>query len=425
MNHIDLKKIILEQEKNIKMTSFGATRACLASIANFIDNPQALIITGVRRGGKSTLLAQIMHKYYPDGVYYLSFEDERLINFQVEDFNYLYETFVELYGERKVFFFDEIQNVQQWEAFVRRMQDNGFKFFITGSNSNLLSSELATKLTGRSISIELLPFSFPEFLNFKNVTLENNYLYDTATRGLLKKYFHEYLIHGGIPLYVLYKNTEILKSIYDDILYKDVIARYEIKEIKAMRELAVILFSNMASLFSYNKLKNILKLGSPNTVKNYVEYLEKTFLVFTVNRYTPSLAQQTIANKKIYCVDNGMVESISFQFSKNSGKYLENLVFLELRRRGHEIFYYKTNDDFEVDFLLRQGTEITELIQVTEHLNDKETRDREIRSLTKAMQETGCKNCLILTLDNTETIDLPNLNANINVLPIYQWLLAD
>lgn len=416
-----LREIILEQEKNRQTVDLGIKRSVLDIVLKQISLSHAVVISGIRRSGKSTLLNQIISNCYEKGVYYLNFEDERLVDFAVTDFNNLYETFLELYGERKVFFFDEIQNVPKWEIFVRRMQDKGCKFFITGSNASLLSKELGTKLTGRCVSIELYPFSFVEFLSFKDYKLQKNALSYTAERAAIKKHFAEYLKHGGMPEYLKYKDPTLLKRVYEDILYRDIVARYDIKQVKVLRELGLYLLSNIGGLFSYNNLKKVLGVGSMNTIKSYADFLENSFLIFLINRFSYSLKQQFVANKKIYCIDNGLAESVAFQFSKNKGKFLENLVFLELKRRYPEIYYYKTANNLEVDFLVKSGRKDIALIQVADNLDSEKTKQRETGALTRAMDELKLKSALILTEDSEEEIKL-NGKAII-VQPIYKWLL--
>jgi predicted AAA+ superfamily ATPase len=328
---------------------------------------------------------------------------------------------IELFGERKVFFFDEIQNVKKWEMFVRRMQERGFKFFVTGSNASLLSKELATKLTGRTVMLELYPFSFNEYLTFKGYSLDRSNLFLTQERGKIKRLFNEYLEKGGMPEYLKYKEDTVLKRVYEDILYRDIVARYEIKEIKALRELGFYLLSNIGNLFSYNKLKGALGLGSVNTVKSYAEYLENAFLIFPVNVFSYSLKQQFIAPKKIYCIDNGLANAISFRFSKNQGSFLENLVFLELKRRYPEIYYYKTRNNLEVDFLLKEAGTTKALIQVTQSLSNIQVRQRELKALGLAMEELKLNKAIILTEEEEEQIRLKN--KIIQVKPVYKWLL--
>lgn len=416
-----LKEIILEQEKDRRDVDAGVPRAALNVALQHASLPHAIVVSGVRRCGKSTLLNQIISNLYKKGVYYLNFEDERLVDFTVEDFNPLYEMFLELYGDKKVFFFDEIQNVPQWELFVRRMQGKGCKFFITGSNASLLSRELGAKLTGRNVNVELFPFSFTEFLSFKGFQLSRNGLSLTSERASIKRHFAEYLRHGGMPEYLKYRDATVLKRVYEDILYRDIVARYGIKRVKPLRELGLYLLSNIGGTFSYNNLKKVLGVGSMNTIKSYADFLENSYLIFLINKFSYSLPEQFVALKKIYCIDNGLAESVAFQFSRNKGKFLENLVFLELRRRFPEIYYYKTKNNLEVDFLIKSGRNDLELVQVTDNLDDEKTRRRELGALTKAMDELKLKTALILTEDTEERI--ASEGKVVTVKPIYKWLL--
>lgn len=417
-----LKEIVLEQEKDRQDIDAGIPRAALSIASRHATLPHAVVVSGVRRSGKSTLLNQIISDLYKKGVYYFNFEDERLVDFDVDDFNHLYEVFLELYGDKKIFFFDEVQNVPQWEVFVRRMQGKGCKFFITGSNASLLSKELGTKLTGRNVNVELFPFSFMEFLSFKGFQLSKNGLSLTSERAAIKKYFAEYLKYGGMPEYLKYQDTTLLKRLYEDILYRDIVARYGIKQVKPLRELGLYLLSNIGGTFSYNNLKNVLGLGSMNTIKRYADFMENSYLIFLVSKFSYSLKQQFVSLKKIYCIDNGLSEAVAFQFSKNKGKFLENLVFLELRRKFQEIYYYKTTNNLEVDFLFKSGKNDLKLIQVADNLDNEKTRQRELNALEKAMDELKLKTALILTEDTEEEIVLKG--KVLMVKPIYKWLLG-
>lgn len=421
MDYSELKSIVVEQKKQLDNIPVGIERELLAKVSRYFETPHIVILSGMRRTGKSTLQKQIQQAHFKSSEYFFNFEDERLLNFTVSDFNKLYEVFVELYGQQNIFFLDEIQNIPNWEMFIRRMQDKGFKFFITGSNASLLSRELGTKLTGRHITLTLYPFSFLEYLSFKGFKFEIDMLLQTQYRGIIKNHFQEYLQNGGLPEYLQYQDSSLLKRTYEDILYRDIITRYDINSVKAFRELCLYLLSNIGTLVSYRKLAATLEIGSVTTVKNYLEYLENSFLFFTLQKYSPSLKKQNIANKKIYCLDNGLIEAIAFQFSKNSGHYLENLVYIELRRREKEIYYYQTKNSLEVDFVVRQGREIVELIQVCEGFHQPATRKREISALLAALEETNIAQGLILTLDHQEEIKLEG--KTIIVTPIYQWLL--
>jgi len=423
MNKSLLKEIVLEQEEDRRNIEVGIPRDALHAASWHATLPHAVVVSGVRRSGKSTLLNQIISDLYKTGVYYFSFEDERLVDFNVEDFNHLYEVFLELHGEKKVFFFDEVQNVPRWELFVRRMQEKGCKFFITGSNASLLSKELGTKLTGRHVGVELFPFSFKEFLSFRGFRLSKNGLSLTSERALLKKHFADYLKHGGMPEYLKYQDATLLKRVYEDILYRDIVARYGIKQVKPLRELGLYLLSNIGGTFSYNNLKKVLGLGSMNTIKRYADFMENSYLIFLVSKFSYSLKRQFVSLKKIYCIDNGLAEAVAFQFSKNKGKFLENLVFLELRRNFQEIYYYKTVNNLEVDFLIKHGKKDLSLIQVADNLDSEKTRQREVGALEKAMDELKLKTALILTEDTEEDIALKG--RVIKVRPVYKWLLGD
>jgi uncharacterized protein len=415
-----IKQVILEQENAKKTGTTGIQREQLTIIESLVTLPHIIIICGIRRCGKSTLMRQILEKYYDSQIYFVDFEDERFVNFTTEDFNSLYEILIELYGLKHVFFFDEIQNIENWELFVRRIHREKNKVFITGSNASLLSSELSTRLTGRHIVIELLPFSFREYLEYYQISYNEKSFLITQEKAILKRTFNEFLENGGMPEYLQHKNPLILQNIYENILYKDVIVRYQIKEVKAMRELTLDLLSNIGAPLSYTKIKNNLNLGSINTVKNYIHYLENAYLIFTLDRFSFSVSQQTLLQKKVYAIDTGIAKQIAFHFSKKQGRYLENIVYLELRRRYKEIFYYKTEDNLEVDFLIREGAEIVLLIQVSESLRDPKTREREYKALTQAMEELNVEKGLILTEE--EELDDPKF-PKIEVMAIYQWLL--
>jgi len=418
-----LKEVVLEKWQEMQGLDEGVPRLVLADIGSHRRLSHAVVVSGMRRAGKSTLLAQVARKYYKvKDYYYFNFEDERFINFKGEDLNHLFEALVELFGERQVFFFDEIQNVPNWEVFVRRIISKKYKFYITGSNASLLSKELATRLTGRNVVTELYPFSFKEFLSFKGIDVEANALLLTLERAKLKRNFQLFLREGGIPEYHKYLDPVILKTIYENIIYRDIVARHEIKDVRALRELSLYYLTNVGSLFTYNKLKKMLGLGSENTVKSYTGFLQDSYLMFELPRFSYSLRQQIMNPKKIYCIDNGIIAAVAFQFSKNRGKYLENLVYVELKRRGGELYYYDTVDGQEVDFLIKNGIKQKQLIQVTESLSDVNVRKREVGSLEKSMKELKIKKGMILTEDETETIKIGA--GIIDVKPIYQWLLG-
>ncbi len=384
--------------------------------ANFISTKKVSVLSGVRRSGKSTLLKQISKQY--KGYYYLNFEDDRLIGFSHGDFGALHETFLELYGEQDAFFFDEIQNVHGWEKFVRRLFDEGYKVFVTGSNAKLLSSELATALTGRHLKMELYPFSFAEFLALRGFTLKKQY--DTREKAQIAKYLKEYLEYGGFPEIAKSKDKDELRQIYQDILIKDLIVRFGIKEIKAFKELSLYLMSNTASPASFNNLKKMLGFKSVTTVKNFVDHLEESYIHFSVSKYDYSLRKQMINDRKMYSVDTGLVNAVSFAFSENKGRLVENMVFMELKRRKKDIYYHR--EKHECDFVLREGKQIVEAIQVADNLSDPLAREREMNGLTEAMDKYSLRRGTILVFDG-EAREMKIGNKKITVVPLWKWLL--
>lgn len=414
-----LASALKEQYETFVARDLGVEREILKELKETVSAPQVTVITGLRRVGKSTLLTQIAKKYLKEDFYFVNFEDERLLNFQVSDFDLLHETLISLFGEKKTFLFDEIQNVPQWERFVRRLHDQGYKFIVTGSNASLLSQELGTRLTGRSIRVELFPFSFREYLDFRKVKTPDLNVLTTRQKGNLRKLANEYITFGGIPDALKYPELGVHKALYDDVLYRDIATRYKLDNVKSLKELAFYLVSNTASLVSFNKLKDLLKLGSVNTVINYIDYLENSWLFFVVNKYAYSVKEQQIAAKKIYGIDAGLIQSVGFSFSENKGKFMENIVYLQLRRRYHDVYYYKTAEDYEVDFFLpKEGS----LIQVAQHFDLAETRERELRALVSAAREQNRAKKLVIVTES-EKSEFEREGVKVNTVPLYEWLL--
>jgi predicted AAA+ superfamily ATPase len=413
-----IKAMLLEQFQAFWERDTGIQRTQISQIESAAHLPHAVIISGLRRVGKSTLLAQLAHRLGQEAFYYLDFEDDRFLSFQASDFNDLFQTLLELFGERKILIVDEVQNIPDWEHFVRRFLDMGFKFYISGSNASLLSRELGTRLTGRYVPIELFPFSFEEFLRFRQFALPDLERLTTTDTARLQHHLSEYLRLGGIPDALKYPELPLLRTLYDDVLYRDIATRYRIEGVSALKELALYLMSNPASLVSFNKLKEQLRLGSVNTIINYIEFLENSWLFFILKVYDPSVKRQQIAPKKVYPVDTGLANAVGFAFSPNTGKQIENAVFLALRRRTHDLTYYKTPSGYEVDFFL---PETRELIQVTQNLNMVTTREREVRALLDAMRSLGLKQALILSDENAPAIKEGEFTIEIRSL--IDWIL--
>ena len=410
--------MLLEQMDAFWQRDTGIPREKLADVGKAADLPHAVIISGMRRVGKSTLLAQMAHRLGQDAFYYLNFEDERLIGFQAQDANDLYQILVGVFGERRIFIVDEIQNVPGWEHFVRRFMDLGHKFYITGSNASLLSRELGTRLTGRYVPVELFPFSFREFLQIRQSALPDLGHLTTLEKARLQKSLDDYLQVGGIPDALNYPGLNILRTLYDDVLYRDIATRYQLTGVQSLREIAFWLISNPAGMVNFNRLKSQFQLGSVNTVRAYIEYMENSWLLFTTRVYDYSLKRQQIAPKKIYCIDTGLVNSVGFNFSPNSGKLLENLVFLALRRQTREIYYYSTPGGFEVDFYM---PEQRQLIQVAQNLSNPATRERELRALEDAAGSLNPASLLILSDENEDPFELAGVP--VVVRSTAEWLL--
>jgi len=415
MDKTKLRRVVSDQAENFNQSSEYILRAFNE---NILKTRKISVITGVRRCGKSTLLKIFSKNFKKYG--FLNFEDERLLNFSYKDFDSLLEIYYEIYGvDLKTFFFDEIQNVYGWEKFVSRMYGEGKKVFITGSNSKLLSSELSSSITGRHISEILYPFSFREFLDFKNYEVTETY--STKDTSLIIKYFSEFLKYGGFPEVVMSKDKDELIQLYQDILIKDIIVRHRLKDTKAFRELSHYLLSNICTKYSYNNLSGLLHIKSPMSIKNYIGYLEDAYLYISIPKFDYSIKKQIANDRKVYVIDTGIYNAVAFSFSENRGKVLENFALTELLRKKSDIFYFK--EKYECDFLLKTGNIITQAIQVTDNLSDINTKEREIRGLLEAMNKFKIKDGLILTYDLFDEFKYDG--KIIKALPIWHWLLFE
>jgi len=431
MDKNKLKELLIEYKQRFLTARTDLIRREVQDhIEPFIKFKEVVIITGPRRGGKSSLMKLICDdlikkfKVPPSNILYLNFEDERFIEFDTDDFAQIYELFLQINrpSGRLYFFLDEIQNVAGWERWVNRLYENeNIKMFITGSNASLLSSEISTALTGRNRTITNFPFSFGELLTFKNYKLQKNDFYQTEKRATIKTYFQEYLKLGGYPEIIKINDPTLLEQYFKDIIYRDILPRHSIKKIKEIRELCLFLASNLGSIHSYSRLQNLIGVKSINTVKTYLEILKEVFLFFRINLFDYSIKRQIYNPSKIYIIDTALGSSISFKFSENIGHIYENLVFLELERRNKEIYYWKSKKGKEVDFLIKKGLNIEEAIQVSYNLSDKKTLDREIESLLMAKDEFKIEHLSIITED--EEIEKETGNVKIKIIPLWKWLL--
>lgn len=411
-----LRQLVKRQKKALFSKGEFVRRDLLDSLLKWFKDDRVIILTGIRRCGKSTLLKELMQNM--SDWCYVDFEDERFLDFRAQDFEVLNEVLIEVYGNVNIYFFDEVQNIEKFETFVRRLQDEGKKIVITGSNASLLSKEFGTRLTGRYKPFEVYPFSFKEFLKFKKVKVEKDDFYMAEKKVVLAKLFEEYLLFGGLPEYLKNKDKEYVRTIYENILYKDVIARYAIRRQKVIKELINILATNISSLFTYNALKRALGLGNSITVKEYISYLNNSYFFFELLKFSYSIRQQLNSPRKIYIVDSVFNQVCGINFSENKGKILENVVFVELKRRNKEAYYYSNKN--ECDFIIKDGTRITEAIQVCYVLDDT-NKEREINGLLEAMDKFKLKKGIILTREQTE--EITRGSKKIQITPVFRWLL--
>lgn len=347
----------------------------------------ALIISGIRRCGKSTLLQQI-HTGFQGTSVYLNFEDPRLAGFDLEDFNRLHELVVE--KGINAYFLDEIQNVSKWESFVRFRLDESYRIFITGSNASMLSKDLGTKLTGRHITKELFPFSFSEYLAFTGLSCN-------------AKSSELYLKTGGFPEYLKTSLPEVMMQTFNDIIVRDISVRYGLKHISVMQQLALWLITNVGKPITGNSLRKIFGINSSSSMMDYLSYFSDAYLFFFIPRFSYSRKAQLVNPKKVYCVDNGLVDINSVSFSDDSGRLLENMVFMQLRRHSHEIYYFLETK--ECDFVLFYQGKLKGLFQVCLVLDQNNT-DREISGLAAAMDFFRINEGYIVTLNQTETFSI-------------------
>lgn len=438
INETLLKEIIVSQRKIFLNTEGLFKREILEDFhKKYYKLKEILVITGVRRSGKSSLMKLIWNdiktkeNLQDDQFLYLNFEDERLVDFNKDDFAKLLEVYYELISPNKkkkiCLFLDEIQNIAYWEKWVNRLyEENKFKIFITGSNATLLASEMATALTGRNIPITLYPLSFREFyIYFKNNSLTKQSFYDLEEKVKIKKALEEYIKFGGMPEYIKTKSTELIQEYFKNILFRDIVNRYNIKYKQGLKELAHILLANIGNAYSLRNLSASIEIKNINTIKNYLQYLENSFLFFPISLFSFSYKKQIYNPNKIYLIDNAFFNNIAFKTSANIGSLYENIVFLQLRRdKDNEIFYHKTKNNFEIDFVVKRKNQIKDLIQVCYDLDNAETIERGERALIEAMKELRLKQGIIInkSKDKVKLISKTQ-GKKIIYIPLWKWLL--
>ena len=363
----DLTLALDQQRQFLTEKELGLIRENLPQVTL---NPSFVrVITGIRRCGKSTLMLQLM-KELPEPFAFFNFEDPRVFGFEAQDFAKLGDVMDQA---QPYYFFDEVQNVEGWEVFIRHLHDRRKIVCLTGSNASLLSKELATRLTGRSLHTELFPFSYREYIAFKQQEPNTNT-------------FLHYIEEGGFPDYLKYESKEILQQLLKDILYRDIIVRHGIRNDQRFTELALFLLSNVGKPVSLNRIKNSFEIGSVSSVADYIRWLEDSYLLFSLPRFSWSAKKIAVNPKKIYAIDTGFARVNSLSYSKDTGRLFENAVFLHLRRAYRDLYYFQ--ERHECDFLVKEANTITQAIQVCAEINQ-DNQERETKGLFEALSSFG------------------------------------
>lgn len=380
----ELKEAFESQKKYVTDVKFDYVRRLyLDQITK--DSRQVEVISGIRRCGKSTLMRLLMNEH-KEPIAYFNFEDPRIYGFDVKDFSKLDEVMGIGYS---AYYFDEIQNVPSWELYVRQLHDRGEKVFITGSNASLLSKELGTRLTGRHIRHELFPFSYFEFLSY--CKLQDN---DDAVSA--------YLQWGGFPEYLRDKNPEVLQVLLKDIVLRDIAVRYGIKNTRTLMDVTLFLLSNAGKPVTYNSLRKTFGIGSTNSVVDYMNWLEDSYLFFFLPKFSWSAKNSAVNARKVYAIDNGMISVNTLSFSSDTGRLLENMVYIHLRQLYDQLFYFKETS--ECDFVVMEKKKAKQVIQVCAEVNS-DNLERELKGLTEAMKFFKLKEGTIITLNQEDTLE--------------------
>lgn len=412
----------------------GINRECyLLKLKEFLPTNQVLVIMGARRSGKSFIMRQLAQDLMNKGVnrnriLIVNFEDPRFVELDTQVLQEIYEAYLEFLSpeEKPYIFLDEVQEVKNWEKWVRMVQElQKAKLIISGSNARLLSRELATLLTGRHLDLVVFPLSFREFLDFNSLSLKDELdLIDRRVK--IKRLSREYIEFGSFPEVVLSnRKKEILLSYFEDILNRDLIIRFRVRKSEKLISLAKFYMTSISSLTTFSSAGKFLGI-SKDTVEKFSIYFENAYLLFFVKRFFFKIREQEKSPRKVYAIDTGLANTIGFRFTENLGRLAENIIFLALKRRqaknpDMEIYYWKDEHHREVDFVIKEGLKVRELVQACWQLKELKTRNREVRSLLKAMKEFNLKEGLIVTEDyeGKEEID----GKTIKFMPLWKWLL--
>ncbi len=398
-----LKSVISEvskvQNSAVKNRNTGLKRVLFGQLPEL--NSLALIVSGIRRCGKSTLFMQLLNEKYLEA-FYFNFEHPRLYDFDKNDFLKLDEIINET--GKNILLFDEIQNIKEWEQFIRLKLDEGFKIMINGSNARMLSSELGTKLTGRHITKELFPFSFDEFCTFRDLQKGE----DTQLK---------YLISGGFPDFLILQEEQYLNQLFEDILIHDIAVRFGVRDIRTLKKLAVYLLSNVGNLITGNNLKTSFGIGATSTVMEYFSHFEFSYLFFFVPKFSYSIRKQMINPRKVYAIDTGLIKANTGVFSDYYDRELENMVFLLLRRSYSEFYYFAEKGN--CDFIIFGKNKVQKIVQVCSQLNH-DNLDMELNGLFSALEFFDETEGELITWNQKDRFEKNGRIANI--IPFYEFV---
>ena len=398
MKFSEIQGVVVEQAESFRLFDLGVNREILPFLP--VITTHALVVSGIRRCGKSVLLHQFVRNEI-DEVFYFNFADIRLFNFTVNDFALLDEILNA--SGKKILFFDEIQLVPGWELYVRQKLDQKLRIIITGSNARMLSVELGTNLTGRHISKELFPFSYKEFCLLKNLNLN-------------KESYESYIEQGGFPEYLKTNNKELLSSLIEDIIYRDIATRHAIRDIRGLKNLCIFLMSVAAKQISPSKLTSVIGVKSPSTVLEYLSYFESGYVINLIPKFSYSVKAQMLSEKKVYIVDNGLINVSSISASKDLGRKFENTIYWDIRRKTKSVWYWYDNQS-ECDFIYKIN-ETYFALQVCYELHH-DNQEREIKGILAAMKYFNLTDGTIVTLHQSDVIVVENYK--IKVIPAYQF----
>jgi len=425
----------LQKEQLLTLSYIGRAKEPFAK--KWLDSNLIKVVLGPRRAGKSVFSLMLL-KDRP--FMYFNFDDEVLSSAGGIATDELMKELHAAYGQVKTVLFDEIQNLAGWELFVNRLHREGYNIVLTGSNAHLLSKELATHLTGRHMPIEILPFDFSEFLRAKKFQISEEYSALPQQRGELLHLMENYLVNGGFPEVAVTSvdASDYLEVLFDALVFKDVVKRHRVKFSTQVANLGGHLINNFANLYTIRKILEILNLKSASTIEKYIKYLEEAYLIFSLLRYSPKSIQRIKSPRKVYAVDNGFITAKAIQHSPDKGKLMENLVFTELVKRGvkpnRDLFYYKTRNDREIDFVVKSGVDVTELIQVCYESINSDVEQRETKALFEAGGEltpldaklsNGVKKLKLTVLTWDEKRAVEKDGVTIHFKPLWEWLTEE